>query len=57
MKELIKNNWLKNGSIIVIEMSKTDNYILDKDVEILKDKVYGKSRLLVLKYSCEMKNE
>ncbi|WP_341789316.1 16S rRNA (guanine(966)-N(2))-methyltransferase RsmD [Rickettsia endosymbiont of Polydrusus tereticollis] len=56
MKELIKNNWLKNGSIIVIEMSKTDNYILDKDVEILKDKVYGKSRLLALKYSCEMKN-
>ncbi|MCC8467190.1 MAG: RsmD family RNA methyltransferase [Rickettsia endosymbiont of Eriopis connexa] len=49
MKLLIKNNWLKDGSIIVIEMAKTDDYILDENIEILRKKLYGKSKLLVLK--------
>lgn len=51
MKLLIKNNWLKNCTIIVIEMSKTDDYALDKNIEIIRTKLYGKSKLLVLRYS------
>jgi len=49
MKLLIKNNWLKAGSVIVIEMAKTDNYVLDENIEILREKLYGKSKLLVLR--------
>ncbi|AFC71103.1 16S rRNA (guanine(966)-N(2))-methyltransferase RsmD [Rickettsia australis] len=52
MKLLIKNNWLKDGTIIVIEMAKLDNYVLDENIEILCEKLYGKSKLLVLRYGC-----
>ena len=37
MKLLIKNNWLKKGTIIVIEMAKLDNYVLDKNIEMLRE--------------------
>lgn len=50
MKLLIKNNWLKIGTIIVIEMAKTDNYALDENIEILREKLYGRTKLLVLRY-------
>ncbi|CEO17797.1 Ribosomal RNA small subunit methyltransferase D [Rickettsia monacensis] len=49
MKSLINNNWFKDGTIIVIEMAKLDDYVLDKNIEILREKLYGKSKLLVLK--------
>ncbi|ADE30075.1 RsmD family RNA methyltransferase [Rickettsia prowazekii] len=55
MKLLIKNNWLKNGTIIVIEMSKTDDYDLDKNIEIIRAKLYGQSKLLVLRYSSHLR--
>lgn len=51
MKLLIKNNWLSANAIIVIEMAKTDNYILDGNLEILSEKLYGNTKLLVLKYN------
>ncbi|XVN41459.1 MAG: 16S rRNA (guanine(966)-N(2))-methyltransferase RsmD [Rickettsia endosymbiont of Argas persicus] len=51
MKLLIKNNWLNADSIIVVEMAKTDNYALDENVEILREKLYGNTKLLVLKYT------
>ena len=50
MKLLIKNDWLKDGTIIVIEMAKTDDYVLDENIEIVREKLYGKSKLLVLRY-------
>ncbi|EER21977.1 MULTISPECIES: 16S rRNA (guanine(966)-N(2))-methyltransferase RsmD [spotted fever group] len=49
MKSLINNNWFKDGTIIVIEMAKLDYYVLDENIEILREKLYGKSKLLVLK--------
>ncbi|GAA5252380.1 16S rRNA (guanine(966)-N(2))-methyltransferase RsmD [Candidatus Rickettsia kedanie] len=52
MKLLIKNNWLKDGTIIVIEMAKLDDYVLDENIEILCERLYGKSKLLVLRYGC-----
>ncbi|HJD65216.1 MAG TPA: 16S rRNA (guanine(966)-N(2))-methyltransferase RsmD [Rickettsia endosymbiont of Diachasma alloeum] len=50
IKLLIKNNWLNVNAIIVIEMAKTDDYVLDGNVEILREKLYGNTKLLVLKY-------
>ena len=56
MKLLINNNWLKDGTIIVIEMAKLDDYVLNENIEILREKLYGKSKLLVLKKRhCEEK--
>ncbi|MGL4226385.1 MAG: palindromic element RPE1 domain-containing protein, partial [Rickettsia sp.] len=52
MKLLINNNWLKDGTIIVIEMAKLDDYVLNENIEILREKLYGKSKLLVLRYGC-----
>jgi len=51
MKLLIKHNWLKSGSVIVIETAKLDDYVLDENVEILREKLYGNTKLLVLKYN------
>ncbi len=51
MKLLIKNNWLRDGTIIVIEMAKLDDYALDENIEILREKLYGKSKLLVLRFT------
>lgn len=52
MKLLINNNWLKDGAIIVIETAKPDDYVLDENIEILREKLYGKSKLSVLRYGC-----
>lgn len=51
MKLLVKNNWLKDGSIIVIEMAKLDDYVLDENIEIIREKLYSKSKLLILRYA------
>lgn len=51
MKILIENNWLNANAIIVVEMAKTDNYILNENIEILREKLYGNTKLLVLKYN------
>lgn len=50
MKLLIKNNWLNTDAIIVVEMAKTDDYVLDENIEIIREKLYGNTKLLVLKY-------
>lgn len=52
MKLLIKNNWLNTDAIIVVEMAKTDDYVLDENIEIIREKLYGNTKLLVLKYNC-----
>ncbi|WP_341794903.1 16S rRNA (guanine(966)-N(2))-methyltransferase RsmD [Rickettsia endosymbiont of Rhinocyllus conicus] len=54
MKLLIKNNWLNTNAIIVVEMSKTDDYVLDENIEIIREKLYGNTKLLVLKYNCHI---
>lgn len=51
MKLLIKNNWLNKDAILVIEMAKTDNYLLDENIEIMREKLYGNTKLLVLRYT------
>jgi 16S rRNA (guanine966-N2)-methyltransferase len=50
INSLKKSRWLKNGSILVLELAKTD-YFHDDNLELLKEKIYGDSRLMILKYS------
>lgn len=54
MKLLIKNNWLNTDAIIVVEMAKTDDYVLDENIEVIREKLYGNTKLLVLKYNCHI---
>ena len=54
MKLLIKNNWLNTDAIIVVEMAKTDDYVLDENIEIIREKPYGNTKLLVLNYNCHI---
>lgn len=54
MKLLIKNNWLNTDAIIVVEMAKTDDYVLDENIEIIREKLYGNTKLLVLNYNCHI---
>ena len=49
---LIKNNWLENNAIIAMEMEKTAKLVLGDfpNLHLLKEKVYGNSRLIIVRY-------
>ncbi len=47
---LVKNDWLENGTIIAVEMNKRENIELIDEVTLVKEKIYGNNKLLVLKY-------
>jgi len=49
---LIKNSWLNEGAILVVEMAKSDIYDNPK-LELVKEKIYGNSRLMILRYNYE----
>lgn len=44
---LIKYDWIKKQGIIAIEMDKRENLGVSNDLELVKEKVYGKSKLLI----------
>ncbi|WP_341764345.1 RsmD family RNA methyltransferase [Candidatus Tisiphia endosymbiont of Beris chalybata] len=50
VNSLKKGGWLKEGSVLVIELGKTEIFA-DNCFELVKDKIYGDSKLLVLEYS------
>lgn len=45
---LKKGQWLKDGSIIVVESDKNEDFA-DDCLEVIKEKIYGDSRLLVVR--------
>ena len=47
---LIKNNWIKNGSLLVAELGQKDDILLQDNIKLLKQRIYGNNKLLVLKY-------
>jgi 16S rRNA G966 N2-methylase RsmD len=49
---LIKNNWLENNAIIAMEMEKFAKIALDNfpNLHLLKEKIYGNNKLLILIY-------
>ncbi|WP_341755806.1 16S rRNA (guanine(966)-N(2))-methyltransferase RsmD [Candidatus Tisiphia endosymbiont of Ptychoptera albimana] len=46
---LKKGQWLKDGSIIVVELAKNEDFSNDS-LQLIKEKIYGDSKLLILKY-------
>ena len=49
---LIENNWLENNAIIAMEMEKATKLALEdfSNLHLLKEKVYGNSRLIIVGY-------
>lgn len=45
---LQKGGWLKDGTILVVELGRTEDFS-DQSLELIKEKVYGDSKLLVLR--------
>lgn len=50
LQSLIKQDWIEDGAIIVIEMQKTEQIILPKNMYLYKEKLYNNNKLLILKY-------
>jgi 16S rRNA G966 N2-methylase RsmD len=49
---LIKNHWLENNAIIVMEMEKIAKIVLENfpNLHLLKEKIYGNNKLLIVRY-------
>jgi 16S rRNA (guanine966-N2)-methyltransferase len=45
---LKKSQWLKDGTIIVVEFAKNE-HLTDDSLEMVKEKIYGYSKLLILR--------
>jgi len=50
LDNLIKHQWLKHEAIIAVEMAANKKYLLTTNLKLIKEKVYGNSKLLILQY-------
>ena len=50
LKSLVRSGWLKNNTLIVIEVPKTENIKLTSSMELVKQKTYGNNKLIMLRY-------
>lgn len=50
---LIKNKWLKNNAIIAVEMEKRETLAMPQNIVLIKEKIYGNNKLLILRYEQE----
>ncbi len=51
LRSLHRQNWLNDGAIIAIEISKYDKLEINNEYSLIKEKLYGNNRLLIIKYS------
>lgn len=50
LKSLVENDWLKNGSILIIEMGKREDFTLPDNFIELDNRNYGKAKIYILEY-------
>lgn len=50
---LIQNRWLEDKAIIAIEMEKREELGLPVSMSLIKEKIYGNNKLLILRYEQE----
>lgn len=53
LTSLIKNKWLKNNAIIAVEMEKREAFSMPQNIVLIKEKIYGNNKLLILRYEQE----
>ncbi len=49
VNSLKKAGWLQDGAILILELAKIDDFS-DDSLELIKKKIYGDSKLLILRY-------
>lgn len=47
---LIEFNWIKENGIIAIEVEKRETIAEQNNLELIKEKIYGKNKLLIYRY-------
>lgn len=47
---LIRNQWLKDNSILVIELGKYEDFFFPESLQLVKKKIYANSKLYILRY-------
>lgn len=50
IESLAKKNWLEDNAVLVLEMSKTDNFSFPNNFTIKTEKIYGDSKLVIMKF-------
>ena len=50
LKNLLSSNYLKNGCCIIIEISNKEEVNLMNSFKILKEKIYGKTKIIFVQY-------
>ena len=51
IKSLINNGWLANGAIVAVELAKKENIEEINVLELIKNNIYGNSKLLLFRYN------
>ena len=49
LKTILKNKLLNNNSIIILESHKKNLFKIDSNFQIIKEKIYGKTKIIFLK--------
>jgi 16S rRNA (guanine966-N2)-methyltransferase len=50
IQHLIKNNWFSKGALVVVEQSNKESLKPHKNLELIKEKTYGKNKLLIYRF-------
>jgi len=50
LKALVSGGWLSSGAIIMVEVEKKEDIVMPKGMDFVKEKKYGNSKLIILKY-------
>ena len=51
LTSLVRANWLKNNAVIAVEVAKTDDINLSDNIRFINSRIYGHTKLLILKYN------
>jgi 16S rRNA (guanine966-N2)-methyltransferase len=50
VKRLIEKNWVKEDGVIIMELAKTDDFVIDETkILLITERIYGNNKLLILK--------
>lgn len=50
LKNIVKNGWLADGAIVVLEADKKEDIPIEGSFELISERLYGKCKLLFLRY-------
>ena len=50
---LLEGGWLLPGALLVVEVAKTEDLMIPKNIQLIKERLYNNNKLLLLKYEQE----